>query len=171
MLAAGEYNVHKPLVADGFSGIVKGAGKDVTLIEASKASDGALFPAVRINAWDGWEEFSIPAGWQFFTTTLAYFGACENEVVISDLTMVMDGEDLTEYSYLYDPATELKVYILEEEWGHNMAYAFIVDIAAGCDTTLERVGLIGANDGTHFQPVSPNHGFYITAALLSGEDD
>ncbi|MFW9927126.1 MAG: hypothetical protein ACFFDM_10180, partial [Candidatus Thorarchaeota archaeon] len=103
VLAAGDYYVHQPLVKDGFSGILKGAGKDVTTIEVSKASDGALFPAIRIEAWDGWEEFSVPAGWQFFTTTLAYFGACES-AVISDLTMIMDGEDLTEYSYLYHPA-------------------------------------------------------------------
>jgi hypothetical protein len=169
-LAAGDYYVHKPLVKDGFSGTLKGAGKDTTNIVVSKASNGDLFLAAHIDAWDGWVEFTIFPGEQFYATTLFYFGNCES-IVVSDLTMIMDGEDITEFSYILEEATGDVVYVLEEEWGNNIAYAFIVDIAAGCTTTLERVSIVGANDGTHFQPVSPNHGFYITSALLSEDDN
>ncbi|MHA2424329.1 MAG: right-handed parallel beta-helix repeat-containing protein, partial [Candidatus Thorarchaeota archaeon] len=143
----------------------------VTNIIASKASNGDLFAAEHIDAWDDWEEFSVPVGTEIHTPTIGYLGG-EDYVVISDLTMVMTENDITETSVIVDSVTGDVIFdIGEYYWGNNIGYAFIIDIAPGCDTTLERVGIIGANDGTQFQPVSPNHGFYITGPQLSIADD
>ena len=51
-LASGDYYIHKPLVKETFSGSIIGAGKGVTNIIASKASNGDLFAAEQIDAWD-----------------------------------------------------------------------------------------------------------------------
>ncbi|MFW9979645.1 MAG: hypothetical protein ACFFEJ_16300 [Candidatus Thorarchaeota archaeon] len=169
--AAGSYYIHRPLVKEGFSGTLKGVGQDLTKIIASKSTYGDLFQALEIDAWAGWEEFMVPAGCLFITPTLAYFSDCTDSVSISDLSLVMDEEDITEYSYIADEVTGEIVFLIGEEFGYNMGYAFILDIAAGCDTTLERVSFVGANDGTYFQPISPNHGFYVTGRYLSSDDD
>jgi hypothetical protein len=160
VLAAGDYYIHQPLTKDGFSGSVVGAGIDSTNIIVSTASDGSLFPVIHIDVWDDWPEFGVPIGSQFYTATLFYMSRCVDSVVFSDLTMIMDENGIAEPSYIYDTYTGT-AFSFDFIWGYNFGYANIVHVLSDCDTTVERIGLVGANDGTYFQYVNPNHGWYI----------
>lgn len=83
--------------------------------------------------------------------------------------MTMDINDITEPTYIYDTYTEQVTFSLEPYWGYNFGYANIINVLSDCDTTVERMRLVGANDGTFFQYVNPNHGWYIEGHLQDAD--
>ena len=102
--------------------------------------------------------------------SLFYFYKCEDSIVVSDLTLIAENNGISEYSYLLDE-TSSERHEFDYNWGANLGYAFMLTVVSGCDTTFERVGVLGANDGTHWQGINPNHGVFVHGWRLSEVDD
>jgi parallel beta-helix repeat protein len=169
-LEAGDYFVHRSLFKEGFSGTLKGAGKGVTNVVATTASNGDLFPTMYFEEWDDFRYYGKT--WdKFYATSLVYFSGCEDSVVVSDLTLVAETNGIADYSYLIDETSGERFDFDEARWGANLGYAFMLTVTSGCDTTFEQVSVIGANDGTHWQGINPNHGVFVHGCLLSEVDD
>ncbi|MFW9965373.1 MAG: hypothetical protein ACFFCX_17505 [Candidatus Sifarchaeia archaeon] len=166
VFAAGSYYVHRPLIKDGFLGTLRGAGIDSTEIVASKSSDGALIPAFYYPDWDDWIEGGGIPNAGIYLTSLFCFSNCEG-VAFTDLTLRMDTPEIAERSYAFDLDTgEFLDYI--PDWYNDLAFGVLVGAEADCSTYLEHFRMIGSNDGYQFQPVSPNHGFYIEGLRSEG---
>jgi hypothetical protein len=162
VFAAGKYYVHKPLVADGFLGTLKGAGMDSTEIIASKAPNGDLIPAFYYPDWDN----LFGGGVGVYIASLFYFSNCEG-LEFSDLTLRMDSAGIAEQTYYFDlESGDFIAY--DEDFGNDLTFGVLVGAEADCSTYLENFRMIGANDGYQFQPVSPNHGFYIEGFSSEG---
>ena len=161
-LAAGDYYVHRPLVKDGFSGTIKGAGKDITIIVASKGSNGELFPSIYVPEFDG--RCYLGPNYLTNTTFLLYLPHCTDSVTLLDMTLAIDTIGIADYTYYNN--TEVQEIRIDTDYGNNLAYAVYLVITSECDTIFNNVKLVGVNDGTQFFS-QPNHGIVIDSFYLS----
>jgi hypothetical protein len=154
-LAAGTYLVHKPLIKTSMSGSFVGAGKDVTVIEAVRASNGDPFAVIHAFPWD---DFDFP-GSQMFVTTMFYLPYAEN-CFFADMAFEINQAGISEESYILDTVFGDKYYI--DVWGTNLGVFFELEAADGCISSFESVRMTG----------TPNQGFWgnpVHGVIINGD--
>lgn len=153
VLAAGTYAIHKTLVTHGFHGSVRGAGMDVTYIEAVKGGSG-YFETAHLTEYDGWGNLPRP-GSEDHAANMLYFGSPDTSLAVSDLTLEVNIPNVAEMSYTYYPAYDevilggkLTVHHPElyDYWydhGNSIICALDVSIFEDCDTSFDNIHIKG----------------------------
>jgi hypothetical protein len=140
VLAEGRYAIHKALVTHGFHGSVRGAGMDVTYIEAV-GGDSGYFETTHMIEYNDWSG----DGSEDHFTAMLYFGSPDTSLAVSDLTLEVNEPNVAEMSYTYFPATPEDPEFKDYWWNHgnNIIGAIDISVFEDCDTSFKNIHIEG----------------------------